>query len=88
MARSLGLETADREESQDFIDGGDYSILFDKDEIQAGEIVDENRSGPWNASGNYSLYHRPAPRPWHRFPATAVCQPNRRHQQPYYRQRS
>jgi tRNA-specific 2-thiouridylase len=41
MARSLGLETADREESQDFIDGGDYSILFDKDEIQAGDIVDE-----------------------------------------------
>jgi tRNA-specific 2-thiouridylase len=41
IARSLGLETADREESQDFIDGGDYSILFDKDEIQAGEIVDE-----------------------------------------------
>ncbi len=41
IARSLGLETADREESQDFIDGGDYSILFDKDEIQSGEIVDE-----------------------------------------------
>ena len=41
IARSLGLETADREESQDFIDGGDYSILFDKDEIQAGEIVNE-----------------------------------------------
>ena len=41
IAHSLGLETADREESQDFIDGGDYSILFDKDEIQAGEIVDE-----------------------------------------------
>ena len=41
MARALGLETADREESQDFIDGGDYSILFSKDEIKAGEIVDE-----------------------------------------------
>jgi len=41
IARSLGLETADREESQDFIDGGDYSVLFDEDEIQAGEIVDE-----------------------------------------------
>jgi tRNA-specific 2-thiouridylase len=41
MARSLGLETADREESQDFIDGGDYSILFSQDEIKAGEIVDE-----------------------------------------------
>ena len=41
MARSLGLETADRAESQDFIDGRDYSLLFDKDEIKAGEIVDE-----------------------------------------------
>jgi tRNA-specific 2-thiouridylase len=41
MAHSLGLETADREESQDFIDGGDYSILFSKDEIKAGEIVNE-----------------------------------------------
>ena len=42
MARSIGLETADREESQDFIDGGDYSILFAQDEIKAGEIVDEH----------------------------------------------
>ena len=41
MARSLGLETADREESQDFIDGGDYSILFAENEIKTGEIVDE-----------------------------------------------
>ena len=41
IARSLGLQTADREESQDFIDGGDYSILFDKKEIKAGDIVDE-----------------------------------------------
>ncbi|MDX1709240.1 MAG: tRNA 2-thiouridine(34) synthase MnmA [Desulfobacterales bacterium] len=41
MARALGLETADREESQDFIDGGDYSILFSEDEIKAGEVVDE-----------------------------------------------
>ncbi len=41
IARSLGLETADREESQDFIDGGDYSVLFAQDEIEGGEIVDE-----------------------------------------------
>jgi tRNA-specific 2-thiouridylase len=41
MAHSLGLETANREESQDFIDGGDYSILFSEDEIKAGEIVNE-----------------------------------------------
>ena len=41
MAHSLGLETAAREESQDFIDGGDYSILFSKDEIKPGKIVNE-----------------------------------------------
>ncbi|UCD82426.1 MAG: tRNA 2-thiouridine(34) synthase MnmA [Desulfobacterales bacterium] len=41
MARTFGLKTADREESQDFIDGGDYSILFAENEINAGEIVDE-----------------------------------------------
>jgi tRNA-specific 2-thiouridylase len=41
MAYSLGLQTATREESQDFIDGGDYSILFSRDEIKAGKIVNE-----------------------------------------------
>ncbi|MBT8331491.1 MAG: tRNA 2-thiouridine(34) synthase MnmA [Deltaproteobacteria bacterium] len=41
IARSLGLQTAEREESQDFIDGGDYSILFAKNEIKTGDIVDE-----------------------------------------------
>jgi tRNA-specific 2-thiouridylase len=42
MAHSLGLETADRPESQDFIDGGDYSIFFKKEEVKEGDIVDEN----------------------------------------------
>ncbi|MBW2488661.1 MAG: tRNA 2-thiouridine(34) synthase MnmA [Deltaproteobacteria bacterium] len=42
MARSLGLQTADREESQDFIDGGDYSILFDQKDIKTGDIVNED----------------------------------------------
>jgi tRNA-specific 2-thiouridylase len=41
IARSMGLQTANREESQDFIDGGDYSILFDQEEIKAGDIVNE-----------------------------------------------
>ena len=41
IARLLGLQTANREESQDFIDGGDYSILFDQKEIKSGDIVDE-----------------------------------------------
>jgi len=42
MARSMGLGTADRPESQDFIAGGDYAPLFDKEEIKEGDIVDEN----------------------------------------------
>ncbi len=41
MARSLGLETADRPESQDFIAGGNYSTLFNKEELKKGDIVDE-----------------------------------------------
>lgn len=41
LAGTLGLQTAHRRESQDFIDGGDYSILFNPDEFKAGEIVDE-----------------------------------------------
>ncbi len=41
IAGSLGLETAIRPESQDFIAGGDYSPLFDADEIKPGDIVDE-----------------------------------------------
>jgi tRNA-specific 2-thiouridylase len=42
MARSIGLDTADDPESQDFIAGGDYAALFTKDEIKEGEIVDQN----------------------------------------------
>lgn len=41
MARSFGLETAERPESQDFIAGGDYASLFNGEEIRAGDIVDE-----------------------------------------------
>ncbi len=41
LARSFGLETADRPESQDFIAGGDYSSLFNKEEVREGQIVDE-----------------------------------------------
>jgi tRNA-specific 2-thiouridylase len=41
IARSLELKTAERVESQDFIAGGDYSILFDQDQIKEGEIVDQ-----------------------------------------------
>lgn len=41
IACSLGLEAAVRPESQDFIAGGDYSPLFDNEEIKEGDIVDE-----------------------------------------------
>lgn len=41
MALSLGLETADRPESQDFISGTDYASLFHEEEIKEGDIVDE-----------------------------------------------
>ncbi|MFC1819979.1 tRNA 2-thiouridine(34) synthase MnmA [Thermodesulfobacteriota bacterium] len=41
IARSLGLKTSDRPESQDFITGGDYAPLFRKEEIKEGNIVDE-----------------------------------------------
>ena len=41
IARSLGLETAESPESQDFIAGNDYSILFNEKEISSGNIVDE-----------------------------------------------
>lgn len=41
IARSYGLETADCPESQDFMAGGDYSTLFNREEIKGGPIVDE-----------------------------------------------
>ena len=41
IARSMGLETAHRSESQDFISGGDYSTLFRNGEVKDGEILDE-----------------------------------------------
>jgi len=44
MAHALGLETANRRESQDFIDGGDYAVLFKKKELKRGDIVDEKGS--------------------------------------------
>jgi len=40
-ARELGLEVAERPESQDFITGGDYSLLFGEKDIKPGNIVNE-----------------------------------------------
>ena len=41
LARSLGYQSADRAESQDFMPDGDYAPLFDKKDIREGDIVDE-----------------------------------------------
>jgi tRNA-specific 2-thiouridylase len=40
IARSFGLEVADKPESQDFIAGGDYSPLFTANKPEPGDIVD------------------------------------------------
>jgi tRNA-specific 2-thiouridylase len=40
IARSLGLEMADKPESQDFVAGGDYSPLFADRPPESGDIVD------------------------------------------------
>lgn len=42
IARSLHLDTSDRPESQDFITGNDYSPFFRNEEVEVGDIVDEN----------------------------------------------
>ena len=41
MAKSIGLHTSERPESQDFIAGGDYYSLFTEEETKEGDIVDE-----------------------------------------------
>ncbi|MDY6970834.1 MAG: tRNA 2-thiouridine(34) synthase MnmA [Thermodesulfobacteriota bacterium] len=41
IAASLGLETANLPESQDFIAGGNYSHLFNGGEVKRGDIIDE-----------------------------------------------
>jgi len=41
MAKSIGLETANRPESQDFIADAGYASLFSKQEVKEGDIVDE-----------------------------------------------
>jgi tRNA-specific 2-thiouridylase len=77
MARERGIETADRAESQDFIDGGDYSQLFKDGEITPGEIVDTEGNvlgthrglpfytvGQRKGLGNLSQNHTP-PKPWY-----------------------
>jgi len=70
IARSMGLKTSDRPESQDFISGNDYSPLFSIGEIRPGDIVDErgNVLGRHNGIIHYTVGQRKglgiaAPRP-------------------------
>jgi tRNA-specific 2-thiouridylase len=42
LARKFGVPAAEQPESQDFIAGGDYSVLFGETEGQGGEIIDES----------------------------------------------
>lgn len=42
MVSHLGLGVESRRESQDFISGASYSVLFKEDEIKEGPIVDKN----------------------------------------------
>lgn len=39
-ARAHGLEVAEKPESQDFVGGGDYTPLFERDRPEPGDIVD------------------------------------------------
>jgi tRNA-specific 2-thiouridylase len=60
MAQTLGLQTADRPESQDFIAGGDYSMLFKDRQIKPGKIVDEGGKvlGTHRGIINYTIGQR------------------------------
>jgi tRNA-uridine 2-sulfurtransferase len=42
IARSIGLHTSERPESQDFISGGDYTPFFNEGDIRGGNIVDND----------------------------------------------
>ena len=41
IARSIGLHTSERPESQDFISGGDYTPFFKEGDITGGDIVNK-----------------------------------------------
>lgn len=41
IARSIGLQTSERPESQDFISGGDYTPFFNEGEINEGDIINK-----------------------------------------------
>lgn len=53
LAKTYGLETAEKPESQDFVAGGDYAPLFEDTRPEPGDIVDK--------SGNVLGRHRGMP---------------------------
>ena len=59
-AIELGLEVAERPESQDFITGGDYSLLFENDNVKPGNIVNEQGKilGRHNGIIHYTIGQR------------------------------
>lgn len=59
LARRFGLAVAEKAESQDFIAGGDYTVLFDKKFLD-GDIVDEDGKvlGRHNGIINYTVGQR------------------------------
>lgn len=59
-ARSLGLDTAEEPESQDFIAGSDYVSLFTEEEAKEGDIVDErgHRLGRHKGIIHYTIGQR------------------------------
>lgn len=59
IAREIGLDVADKTESQDFI-SGDYSVLFKDEDIKPGDIVDEDGTVMGTHSGiiNYTIGQR------------------------------
>lgn len=41
-ARTIGLSTSERPESQDFVAGGDFSPFFDPGQVKPGDIINKN----------------------------------------------
>ncbi len=60
IARRYGMEAADKLESQDFISGGSYEVLFEKDDSRPGDIVtlDGKRVGGHRGIVNYTVGQR------------------------------
>jgi len=60
VAEAMKLSVADRAESQDFIAGGDYSPLFEEEEMKEGDIVNDRGEvlGKHNGIIHYTVGQR------------------------------